>query len=636
MPIHNANLLVREARIKAGLTQEQLCEGICTPQALSRIETGTANVSHVTFQALMARAGAQYGRFPVFNSRDGVECFYELKRVRLYLDTWQLQAAYAKLDKLEQKNWADNRLYYQEWLLLHCRLQFLSGCCSHQLNYDTLLDALHITRPGIDLADFPECLLSQNEIQLLTCIAQEALYINMSSLCRKICEQLDHCLTGSTFALVEKERMQVDTSIVYVKYLIGTGDYGTALELADFNSKKSAINTYDAPLIELTFLTGLCCQYLKNYSQADTHIKAAFYSAQAIESCYATLCREFLMTKTDYRITGSMKEFPTLPLIHYPSKSFQESVQVTDGLYEATTDSPYTLGNLIQDLRLEQKVSQQVLCHGLCSKSKLSKIENNMLQPNVALVAALLERLGQSGKIFPYWGNRKDAEFYDSYFKATHHRTMPKEIFKKNYNTKIENLIDKNDTLYYQKYLINTAFQSNSADERLQRLTKALSLTLPGFDIHQICSYRLTCEELSILNNIAHEYRHTKNSHLSSLYFLQILAYVQKTRPDVLMQSKFLPVTGYMYSRSLYMLKFYQETVALPGSFDISIMKYHINSYGMFLFFYCQALGESSRFEETHMTAIQAYAISILTERSTNASALKQYLSDDFTIELKY
>lgn len=71
MPVHNANLLIRDARIKAGLTQEQLSEGICTPQALSRIETGMANVSHVTFQALMERAGAQYGRFPVFNSRDG-------------------------------------------------------------------------------------------------------------------------------------------------------------------------------------------------------------------------------------------------------------------------------------------------------------------------------------------------------------------------------------------------------------------------------------------------------------------------------------------------------------------------------------------------------------------------------------
>ena len=103
MPIHNANLLVREARLKAGLTQEQLSEGICTPQALSRIENGTENVSHVTFQALMERAGAQYGRFPVFNSRDGFECFYGLKRARLYLDAWQLQAAYAELNKLEEK-----------------------------------------------------------------------------------------------------------------------------------------------------------------------------------------------------------------------------------------------------------------------------------------------------------------------------------------------------------------------------------------------------------------------------------------------------------------------------------------------------------------------------------------------------
>ena len=72
MPVHNANLLIKEARIKAELTQEQLSEGICTPQALSRIETGTANVSHVTFQALMKRAGVQYGRFPVFSSRDGL------------------------------------------------------------------------------------------------------------------------------------------------------------------------------------------------------------------------------------------------------------------------------------------------------------------------------------------------------------------------------------------------------------------------------------------------------------------------------------------------------------------------------------------------------------------------------------
>lgn len=635
MPVHNANLLIRDARIKAGLTQEQLSEGICTPQALSRIETGTANVSHVTFQALMERAGAQYGRFPVFNSRNGFECFYGLKRVRLYLDAWQLLSAYDELDKIEKKNWADNRLYYQEWLLLHCRLQFLSGLCSHQLNYDTLLDTLHITRPNIDLSDFRECLLSQNEIQILTLIAQEALYLDLPSLCRQIGVQLIGCLESSTFALIEKERMLADVAVVDTKYLIGMEDYSTALELADSSRKKAAVNAYDAPLIELTFLTGLCCHYLKECNLADIHIKAAFYSAQAIESCYATLCRDFLRAKTDYRITGSMMDFPTVPLTAYPARVFQDSVKVTDGLYETNTDSPYTLGNLIQDLRLEQKVSQQSLCHGLCSKSKLSKIENNILQPDVSLVAALLQRLGLSGKIFPYWGNQTDAEFNDLYFKTVHHRVIPNEILIKQYN-KLENLISPNDILYYQEYLTLRALRLDSPDEKIHSLTEALLLTLPGFDIHQICNYRLTCEELSILSNIAHEYRHTRDSHLSSLYFLQILAYVQKTKPDILLLAKFLPITGFMYCRSLYILKFYQETAALPASLDMNIMKYYINSYGTFLFCYSQALGECACLEEARTAAIQSYAISILTERPQNASALKQYFHDDFDIELDY
>ena len=172
--------------------------------------------------------------------------------------------------------------------------------------------------------------------------------------------------------------------------------------------------------------------------------------------------------------------------------------------------------------------------------------------------------------------------------------------------------------------------------KKICRLTEALLLTQPDFDIHQICKHRLTCEELTILNNIAHEYRRTKDSHLSSLYFLQILAYIHKTKPDILLQAKFLPITGYMYCHSLYILEFYRETVALPASLDMSIIKYFINSFGIFLFCYSQALGECSRYQEAHIAAIQSYAISILTERPQNASALKRYLYEDFAIELEY
>ena len=74
----------------------------------------------------------------------------------------------------------------------------------------------------------------------------------------------------------------------------------------------------------------------------------------------------------------------------------------------------------------------------------------------------------------------------------------------------------------------------------------------------------------------------------------------------------------------------------LPDSFDMSVIKRYINSYGLFLFCYSQALGECSRREEAHTTAIQSFAISILTEHPKNATALKRYLHDDFALDLKY
>ena len=120
------------------------------------------------------------------------------------------------------------------------------------------MDALHITRPAINLSDFHALLLSQNEILLLTLIAQEALFLDMAPLCRQICTQLDSCLADSTFALIEKERLQTDAAIVSTKYLIGRGEFNIAFELADSYRNKAAVNTYDAPLIELTFLAGLC------------------------------------------------------------------------------------------------------------------------------------------------------------------------------------------------------------------------------------------------------------------------------------------------------------------------------------------------------------------------------------------
>ena len=85
MSVQNAGTIIREARLKAGLSQEKLSEGICSTLSLSRIENGTAGVSPSTFQALMAHAGAPCEALPIFANRTDFDCFYTLKRARFYL-----------------------------------------------------------------------------------------------------------------------------------------------------------------------------------------------------------------------------------------------------------------------------------------------------------------------------------------------------------------------------------------------------------------------------------------------------------------------------------------------------------------------------------------------------------------------
>ena len=153
MSVRNAGKTIREARIKAGLTQEQLSEGVCSVLSLSRIENGSAGVSPVTFQALMAHAGAPCEVYPIFASRTDFDCFYTLNRARFYLGSWQLSQAYEELNKLEEWNFADNKLYYQEYLYLNGQIQVCSGCADHHALYDLFSSALHITRPEIDYSE---------------------------------------------------------------------------------------------------------------------------------------------------------------------------------------------------------------------------------------------------------------------------------------------------------------------------------------------------------------------------------------------------------------------------------------------------------------------------------------------------
>ncbi len=630
MSIRNAGKTIKEARLKAGMTQEQLSEGICTVLSLSRIENGSSGVSPVTFQALMAHAGAPCEVYPIFASRTDFDCFYSLKRARYFLNSWQLQECYDELAAIESKSFADNKLYYQEWLYLYGSLLIRSGCHEHSDIYAIFLEAIHTTRPEIDFADFRQLFLSTTEIELLIAIAQEFLYLNDSDTCYIICSQIASYLASAELDYLKKDFLEAEYAISYSKYLLYIKDYEKVLSIADVYRHKMVQDSEDAPLLELTFLTALGYYYTGKKDAAYTYFKNTFYSAHAIESYYATICRNYVIEHNLFVLDNYLSKMEDISRINFPTKKVIDTSNLTDGTYDFFSPDILTIGRLIHDLRKEQCISQTILCQGLCSKSKLSKIENDLLQPDIFLAEALLQRLGISERVLTFWGNERESEIFQLHFKLMHCRLLTNEQ-KMDYMNRFRNLISEKKPNLLQSYIIDTCSLLNSPTEIIDRLQTGLYYSLPQFDIRLIHNYRLTWSELSLLNNIAYNYRSIDNEKCI-LYFSKLFDYLYINSLDILLVKNVFTLTYFMYSHSLYVQGRYFEVTRLLNDDSYKILKGNSATFSYFLFYYCQSLAECKQLVTATKYAHYTCSIQELYELTINSNALKNYLQDDFGI----
>lgn len=632
MSVQNAGTAIREARLKAGLSQEKLSDGICSVLSLSRIENGTAGVSPSTFQALMAHAGAPCEAFPIFANRTDFDCFYTLKRARFYLDSWQLNDAFEELEKIEQMNFAKNKYYYQEWLFLQCKLQFRSGLGNHANIYDTLLGALHISRPEFDFVDFRSLLLSITEIEILISLAQEALYLNNLDHCLEICTQISSYLENSQITFIEKEFLLAENAVVYAKYLIAIGDYNATITITDKFHNKMAENSDDAPIHELTFLSGLAYHYQNNIVEALLHFKTAFFSAHSIQSCYATICRNYLLSNLKFDLPTEILSVPDIPLVAFEIKKIIDLSDFSDGTYDLFSSDTLTIGALIRELRLEQNITQQILCYGLCSKSKLSKIENGSLQPDIALAQSLLQRLGISDSIFTFYGNNHETLLQDLRQKLT---TIPLTDTTKvlKYSQDMLNLCNKQDTFYTQYALYRKACCIKSSIEGSSNLFDTLTLSLEHFEFNNISNYRLSWLELTILNNYCAIYSlDFPSKGIFDMY--KLLEYYHHSQMDVLEKKRVFPVTLTVLVRHLYKQKRFNELIELSTYFSSSTVKFTV-AFSAFIFcHYSQALAEVGDTALATLYAHYTYYNFLIINSLSNATGFKDDFKKDYNILL--
>lgn len=632
MSVRNAGKAIREARIKAGLTQEKLSDGICSTLSLSRIENCTAGVSPSTFHALMSRAGAECEAFPTFASRTDFDCFYTLKRARFYLEAWQFEDAYHQLMSVQDMNWADNRFYYQEWLLLQYRIQFHNHSQEHEYLYDLLTEAFLISYPEFNIDMINSLLLSTVELEILIGLAQECYYLGQTDRCGYLCAQIEFYLQNSQFTTLEKERFLAQNAIVYTKYLLAQKDYEKALEVADQNRHQMVINSETSLFYELTFLTSLGYYYIGDIDKFSHYFHVVFYSCHAIKSNYATLIKNYVIKHLTVSLDDDLLHLEEIPFINYPFQKNKDASLLHDGIFDSCSTTIMYLGDLIHELRIEQKVSQHILCQGLCSKSKLSKIENNYLQPDITLARALLQRLGYSDRVFTFWGDDREHQIntFQTRIRTKVYVSPEKNLY---YYNQLESLISPDNKLEQQQLLLHKLHFNTSSQEKVLIAYKALHITLPDFEFTHIMQYRLSWTELTLLNIIC---INSDNNYITLINYNYLLEYFRQNNLDFIYTRTLFPITISHFIQSLYLQKHYSEILSLKNTFTHPALYHSILFLGNILGYYCQVLGESGNMPTAIQYSNYAYGIIELTELHMNAEPLKKFLYDDFHIKLNF
>ncbi|MCI9140500.1 MAG: helix-turn-helix domain-containing protein [Lachnospiraceae bacterium] len=164
---HSLGDTIRSLRKKAGLSQEKLAEGICSPVSISRIENGVQMPSSTVLDRLLAKLGTStYQICEIYYKNEEQQRFEEeAKKISRFIYEEKIDKAKSLLSCLENSAKANN-LNFQHYLLLEASIKFYEGENPHEI-LSILYEALGKTKKAFDFEDFRHVLLSLIEANIL-------------------------------------------------------------------------------------------------------------------------------------------------------------------------------------------------------------------------------------------------------------------------------------------------------------------------------------------------------------------------------------------------------------------------------------------------------------------------------------
>lgn len=234
---------IKRRRLELGLTQEQLCEGICEPITISRLENGKQTPSRNRINALLERLDMPADRYFALLSKNELD----VEALQKTITAYNVQFSQAKGEEkkgirdlalkahqeleaiIEKDDMMSRQLILRSKLLLGKE----SGRYSYPEQREILLEAIRLTSPSFDLKQIANGLYTTDEIKLINHIALTHIYAKECDAAIEILSQLYEYIPQHFHNIsLSKAHMNM-VSYNYALVLLMDKQYEKAVQIAE-------------------------------------------------------------------------------------------------------------------------------------------------------------------------------------------------------------------------------------------------------------------------------------------------------------------------------------------------------------------------------------------------------------------
>ena len=272
---------IRQRRLELGLTQEQVCEGICEPITLSRIENGKQTPSRVRINAILQRLDLPEDRYYALLTKEELEIEALEKEIVACNVTERKKECFEQIEKLE--TFAKGDPLIQQFIIRSkLLLEQLDNRYTPQEEIEILTQAIRLTVPDFNTEEIEKKLYTRDEIKIINQIANAYSCAGNQKKAADIFYQLLKYIRKHIKETITTVGVLPMILYNYARVLDLAGRYEEGIEYA-LETKEVCIKyghyQYLPRCIEIY---GECCYFLGRIEESKKAYRQAYYICEAI------------------------------------------------------------------------------------------------------------------------------------------------------------------------------------------------------------------------------------------------------------------------------------------------------------------------------------------------------------------